>query len=103
MRLYVCYGTMPPDGHPCRAAHRALVDAGHDPEVKRAYGWRLLPDVPFNMTPGRRRAKELTGSTVVPVLELDDGTGIGGSKAIVAWAKAHPAGGPAPAADLAGT
>ena len=93
MKLYVCYGTFPsprPGGHPCRNAHDALVAAGHAPDVVRSYGLALLPDVPFNQTPGRRRAKALTGSSVVPVLELDDGSAIGGSQEIVAWARANP-------------
>src|SRR3954451_19902936 len=94
MKLYVCYGTFKsprPGGHPCGNAFRALRDAGHDPEVVRAYGLGLLPDTPFNQTAGRKRAKELTGSSTVPVLELDDGTAVGGSEEIVAWAKEHPA------------
>ena len=94
MKLYVCYGTFPsprPGGHPCKNAHDALVAAGHDPELVRSYGWTLLPDVPFNQTAGRKRAKELTGSSTVPVLELDDGSAIGGSHEIVAWARANPA------------
>ena len=91
MKLYVCWGTfgMGAHEHPCQVAHQALRDAGHRPDVVRAYGWKALPDVPFNLTAGRRRAKELTGSTSVPVLELDDGTAIGGTKDIVAWAAAH--------------
>lgn len=94
MKLYVCYGTFPsprPGGHPCKNAHDALIAAGHDPELVRSYGWTLLPDAPFNQTAGRKRAKELTGSSTVPVLELDDGTAIGGSHEIVAWAGANPA------------
>ena len=94
MKLYVCYGTFPsprPGGHPCKNAHDALVAAGHDPELVRSYGWTLLPEVPFNQTAGRKRAKELTGSSTVPVLELDDGSAIGGSHEIVAWARANPA------------
>jgi len=94
VKLYVCYGTFPsprPGGHPCKNAHDALVAAGHDPELVRSYGWTLLPEVPFNQTAGRKRAKELTGSSTVPVLELDDGSAIGGSHEIVAWARANPA------------
>ena len=93
MRLYVCYGTFPtprPGGHPCRNAFEALRAAGHAPELVRSYGFGALPDA-LNNTAGRRRARELTGRSWVPVLELDDGTGIGGSEAIVAWAKANPA------------
>ena len=37
MKLYVCWNTMqlprPPRGHPCHNAHKALRDAGYDPEV----------------------------------------------------------------------
>lgn len=94
MKLYVCYGLFSsprPGGHPCKNAHDALVDAGHRPEVVKSYGLGVLPDAVFNQTRGRKRAKELTGESMVPVLELDDGTGIGGSDAIVAWARANPA------------
>jgi hypothetical protein len=94
VKLYVCWGTFPtprPGGHPCANAYKALKEAGHDPEVVRSYGWTVLPDVPFNQSPGRKRAKELTGSPTVPVLELDDGTAIGGSREITDWAKANPA------------
>lgn len=92
MRLYVCYGTFPtprPGGHPCRNAHEALKGAGHAPEIQRTYGFGALPDV-LN-TPARRRIKERTGNAWVPVLELDDGTLVKGSKEIVAWAQANPA------------
>jgi hypothetical protein len=94
VKLYICYGTFPsprPGGHPCRNAYEALREAGHDPDLVRSYGLAALPDVPFNQTRGRRAAKRLTGSSMLPVLELDDGTAIGGSGEIVAWAKAHPA------------
>jgi hypothetical protein len=94
VKLYVCYGLFKsprPGGHPCRNAHEALLAAGHDPQVVRSYGLGILPDMPFNLTPGRRRAKELTGSSVVPVLELDDGTAISGSDEIVRWAHDHAA------------
>ena len=91
MRLYICYGLFPsprPGGHPCRNAHRALVEAGHDPEVVKTYGLGPLPDA---LNPKRRRVRELTGSNWVPVLETGDGTVIDGSQAIVEWARQHPA------------
>jgi hypothetical protein len=94
MKLYVCYGLFPsprPGGHPCKNAHDALTEAGHDPEVIKSYGLGLLPDA-VNFTSGRKRAKELTGKTWVPVLELDDGTAISPSKAIIEWAEKNPAG-----------
>ena len=96
MKLYVCYGTFTttprPGGHPCGNAHEALRAAGHQPEVVRSYGLGFLPDTPFNQSQGRKRVKQLTGASMVPALELDDGTAIGGSHEIVAWAQAHPAG-----------
>src|SRR3954451_21704938 len=94
MKLYVCWGQFPPPrpgGHPCANGYHALRDAGHEFELVRSYGLTILPDKPFNQTTGRKRAKELTGSSTVPVLELDDGTAVGGSEEIVAWAKEHPA------------
>jgi hypothetical protein len=92
VKLYVCYGTFPtprPGGHPCMNAHRALRDAGHDPEIVRSYGFGPLPDALNG--PRRAEVKQLTGSNWVPVLVLDDGTAINESKDIVAWAKANPA------------
>jgi glutathione S-transferase len=94
MKLYVCWGTFSaaprPGGHPCGNAYRALKEAGHDPEVVKSYGWAILPDA-LNNTTGRQEVKELTGSSMVPVLVTDDGEAISDSKNIVAWAKAHPA------------
>ena len=94
MKLYVCYGTFSspvPGGHACGTAYKALCEAGHDPQVVRAYGSRMLPDTLANRTSGRQAAKRLTGSTTVPVLELDDGTAIAESAKIVEWARANRA------------
>lgn len=91
MKLYVCWGTFQtprPGGHPCGNAYNALKDAGHDPKVERVYG---LAVPLLNQTPGRRKIKQRTGESWVPVLELDDGTLIGDSKKIIAWAQANPA------------
>lgn len=92
MKLYVCWTTMPtprPGGHPCANAHKALRDAGHDPEVIKVHGLGIGP-VKWT-TDGRREVEKLTGSTVVPVLVTDDGEAIGESKSIIEWAEAHPA------------
>src|SRR5436305_378901 len=95
MKLYVCYGTWKPaprpGGHPCGQAYHALKDAGHDPEVKRSYGLGAFPGAVNNLTSGRREVKELTGNYWVPVLVLDDGTVIQGSRKIIDWAGANPA------------
>ncbi len=98
MKLYVCWGTWkgatpPPfrraDRHPCGVAHEALLESGYDPKVVRCYGWEALPAV-FNLTPGRRKVKQLTGDVMVPVLETGDGEVIAGSQEIAAWARGHP-------------
>jgi hypothetical protein len=87
MKLYVCYGTFSypkSGGHPCRNAHEALTEAGHDPEVVKTYGCKMN-----RMFKGRREVKELTDNYLVPTLVLDDGTVIDDSQNIVAWAKAN--------------
>lgn len=95
MRIYVCWDTRashPVIGaHPCGIAYEAVRDAGHDPEVVKAYGWAQLPSA-LNFTAGRREVRELTGgSDEVPVLVIDDGGVVAGTDEIVAWAKANPA------------
>jgi hypothetical protein len=95
MKLYVCYGIWRPapwrrGGHPCGNAYHALKDAGYDPEVRRSYGLALLPSA-FNVTPGRREVKRLTGNYWVPVLVADDGEVVQGSHEITQWARANPA------------
>jgi hypothetical protein len=93
MKLYVCWTTIqtvrPPHGHPCHNAHKALVDAGYDPEVVKVRGLGIGPLK--LMTDGRREVQELTGSPVVPVLVTDDGEVINESERIVEWAAEHPA------------
>jgi hypothetical protein len=93
MRLYVCWGTFPtlrPGGHPCRSAHAALREAGHDPQLIKSYGFAPLPAF-LNATRGRRDVQQLTGNRWVPTLVLDDGTVIDGSHEIVSWARSNPA------------
>jgi|SRR3954447_5022365 hypothetical protein len=92
MKLFVCWGTMPIPivGHPCHDAYSSLRAAGHDPEVIRSYGWDTLPDV-FNQAEGRKLAREITGKSTVPLLQLDDGEVIFDSKNITTWAEQHPA------------
>ena len=98
MKLYVCWGTWRgatprpfrrAESHPCGVAHEALQKAGYDPEVVRCLGWEALPRV-FNLTPGRRKVKALTGEATVPVLVTDDGEVVAGSSEIAAWAAGNP-------------
>jgi hypothetical protein len=93
VKLYVCWGTFQtirPGGHPCHNAHKALREAGYDPEVIRVHGLGIGP-IKW-MTEGREEVKELTGQPAVPVLITDGGEAIHDSRRIVEWAQAHPAG-----------
>lgn len=96
MKLYVCYDflknvttTPRPGGHPCGNALNALRQAGYEPDVE-AVGGLGVPLL--DRTSGRKKVKELTGQSVVPVLVTDEGESIHDSKKIVTWAEAHPAG-----------
>ena len=100
MKLYVCWNTSPrflAGKHPCGIAYHSLRKYGHEPEVVKARGARILPDAIFNRTEGRQAAKRLTGKVDVPVLELDDGQAIAPARAIIDWAKANPGPGAEPA------
>lgn len=91
MKLIVCWNTSRgPFGHPCGNAHQALREAGHDPEVVKARGWKLMPDA-LNRSEGRREARRLTGSVDVPVLVTGDEEVVAGWRNIEAWAREHPA------------
>ena len=61
-----------------RSPTHAVVEAGYEPEVVKAYGWAKLPRA-LNFTPGRKEVRELTGSDEVPVLVLDDGEVVAGT------------------------
>ncbi|MGI8716042.1 MAG: hypothetical protein ACR2NR_23245 [Solirubrobacteraceae bacterium] len=95
VKLYVCYGTWTVGAslhaHPCGEAHRALVQAGYEPEVVRSYGLGLLPGAINDLTRGRREVKEMTGSYWVPLLLTGDGIAIHGAEKIIAWARTHAA------------
>ena len=104
MKLYICYGLFPsprPGGHPCKNAHDALREAGHEPEVIKTYGLGLLPEG-VNRRTGRGEVIEKSGQKMVPVLELDSGETIYPSQRIVEWAKNNPAGAKQPARSAAG-
>jgi glutathione S-transferase len=95
MKLYTCgqkgkAGSLPwPTTHPCGGAMKALDDAGHDYELQVVPGYRLLPWT--RAGDARAEVRELSGQDNVPVLLLDDGTTIAGSRRIAGWAREHPA------------
>ena len=94
MKLYVCWGVHrePLHAHPCRVAHRALLTAGHDPQVVRVRGLGVGPRLLRWTTAGRREVEEISGQRVVPVLLTDSGEVVVESTAIAGWAEEHPAG-----------
>lgn len=94
MKLYVCWGTfqtLRPGGHPCANAHKALTEAGYDPEVIKVRGLGIGPGFMHWTTEGRKQVEEISGQRVVPVLVTDTGEVVNDSKRILAWAEANPA------------
>jgi hypothetical protein len=95
MKLYVCWTTMqtprPPRGHPCHNAHKALRDAGYDPEVVKVRGLGVGPRFLHWMTEGRREVERISGQRAVPVLVTDSGEVIADSAGIADWAERNPA------------
>ena len=75
-----------PRFHPCRKAHEALTEAGHDYETEI-----FDKNRPMGMfTKGKRpQLKEITGQEKLPVLRLSSGDYVIGSGDIVAWAKSN--------------
>ena len=92
--LYTCAGrkhgaSRPlPIKHPCGVAAKALDEAGHEYDLEVVGGFK---NIPFSRRGRRDKIVSLTGQEDVPVLVLDDGTAIPGSRRIADWAAANPA------------
>ncbi|MGA2321308.1 MAG: glutathione S-transferase N-terminal domain-containing protein [Solirubrobacteraceae bacterium] len=69
--------------HPCGVAAKALDAAGHTYTVKVVGGFK---NIPLSRRGKRAEILALTGQEDVPVLVLDDGATVQGSRAIVDWA-----------------
>ncbi|MBN8866684.1 MAG: glutathione S-transferase domain-containing protein [Solirubrobacterales bacterium] len=93
MILYTCGTTTAGPGalHPCAKAGKALEAAGHEYEIKKVGGYRLMPWTWRTRTRDREEVRELSGTDEVPILLLDDGEVISGSSTIAQWAKENPA------------
>jgi glutathione S-transferase len=76
--------------HPCAVAAQALDKAGYSYEVKVVGGFK---HVPLSRRGKRKEILALTGQEDVPVLALDDGETVSGTRAIVTWAAGHNAAG----------
>jgi glutaredoxin len=92
MKLYTCPGGTKNGklGHPCGKAASALDDAGHAYEVQKVKGMRMLPWT--RSGDARAEIERISGQKDVPVLALDDGTTVAGTRQIIEWAKANPGG-----------
>lgn len=90
MKLYTCgqedHGASL--GHPCGRAARALREAGHEFEIEKVGGYKLMP---WTRRGKRDAIRELSGQEDVPVLVTDEDEVVSGTGTIIAWAKAHPA------------
>ena len=81
--LYVCHGDEGgPRMHPCRRVQEALRDAGIEYEkVVAAHG----SPIPFLRKGSREQLRAATGQEKLPALQLQDGTVLTPSRAILAW------------------
>jgi glutathione S-transferase len=76
--------------HPCGRAAKALDDAGCAYEVKVVGGYASSPWTWLSRGRDRAEVKSLSGKTSVPILVLDDGRVIAGSRDIMRWAAENP-------------
>ena len=72
--------------HPCGVAAKALDEAGHQYELKALGGFKAIP---LSRRGRRDEVVSLTGQEDVPVLVLDDGGVVQGSRQIADWAAAN--------------
>jgi Glutathione S-transferase, N-terminal domain len=77
--------------HPCARAARALRAAGYEFEIKAVKGYRLLSRRWTSRDEDRAEVRKLSGWNDVPIVLLDDGEVISGSRVIVRWARENPA------------
>ncbi len=89
MKLYTCgqRDKQAAIGHPCGRAARAVREAGYEFDIETVDGYRLMP---WTRRGKRDEIRRLSGQEDVPILVLDDGEVVTGTKTIVEWAKAHP-------------
>ncbi len=93
--LYTCtdgktLGGLPsPIAHPCGRAAKALDDAGHAYEWKKVKGGTLKLWTWPSRARDRAEVEKLSGQRGVPILVLDDGEVVIGSRAIVDWANGN--------------
>jgi glutathione S-transferase len=76
--------------HACGRAAEALDAAGHRYETKVVGGYTSSPWTWRSRRRDRAEVKQLSGRTSVPILVLEDGEVIAGSRQIVRWAEDNP-------------
>jgi glutathione S-transferase len=77
--------------HPCARAAKALDSAGHEYAIRVVGGYRAMPWTWLSRSADRAKVKELSGTSEVPILVLDDGEVISGSGTIARWARENRA------------
>lgn len=89
MVLYTCTDgeSLAALGHPCAKAAKALDAAGHTYEMKQVKGGRLKLWTLPNRARDRADIERISGQRAVPILVLDGGEVITGSRNIVSWAR----------------
>jgi glutathione S-transferase len=92
MVLYTCgqKKTMPAV-HPCAKAAAALDRAGWTYSIETVKGYRLMPWTWSTRAKDREGVQRLSGRRTVPILVLENGEVISGTRSIVEWAAGHPA------------
>ncbi len=92
MILYTCpWQRRSSAWHPCGVAAKALDDAGHSFQIKVVKGQVSMPWTWLSRRRDRAEVRKLSGRNGVPVLVLDAGEVIAGSRDIARWAKRNPA------------
>ena len=73
--------------HACGRAANALDAAGHSYDTKEVAGYTSSPWTWRSRSRDRAEVKRLSGKTSVPILVLDSGEVIAGSRPIIHWAE----------------
>lgn len=70
MKLYICWSTNGGEHHDCHKVHRAVTDAGHQPEIVKARGQEHLPKLLQGKA--RREVFAMTGAEARAAGDAED-------------------------------
>ena len=74
-------------GHPCGRAAKALDETGYEYDLRTVRGYRLVPWTWRSRGRDRAEIERLSGQRQVPILVLESGEVVAGSRNIVRWAR----------------